>query len=355
MRRLFDFIRKNERELASAALVIGFIFDSFTLRRVDFLIENLVFIGYLSLAALSISLLHVLQDDRRERIRRIRSLLGIALQFSFGALFSGFLVFYSRSASFEHSWPLLLLILIVLIGNEFLRRYRSRLVFEISLFFFALLSYTIFLLPVLVKSLAVWVFLLSCFVSLALVFLFLAFLRLINKHLLLESIRSVFVSLALVLGTVCTLYFTNTIPPIPLSLIEAGVYHQVVREGDAYTVVGEERVWYEFFTPDTVHITPGEPLYVFAAVFAPTDLGINIVHHWERYSPTEDRWLSESRVSFPISGGRNEGYRGYSLKTAVPEGRWRVTIETPRRQIIGEVRFTVVHVDELPLLVTETK
>ena len=41
-----------------------------------------------------------------------------------------------------------------------------------------------------------------------------------------------------------------------------------------------------------------------------------------------------------IAGGRDGGYRGYSL-TTVNSGNWRVNIETERGQLIGRVKFKV--------------
>ena len=61
---------------------------------------------------------------------------------------SGFCVFYIRSASLTSSWPFLLAMAAVFIGNEYMRRYHARLVFSALLLFFALYSYAIMLVPV---------------------------------------------------------------------------------------------------------------------------------------------------------------------------------------------------------------
>ena len=53
-------------------------------------------------------------------------------------------------------------------------------------------------------------------------------------------------------------------------------------------------------------------------------------------------WISASRISFPIRGGREEGYRGFSQKSNVFPGSWRVYVETKDGQIIGRIRFDVV-------------
>ena len=355
MRELFVWIRRHEQRLATGALVVGFVFDYITLRRVDFLIENLIFTGYLSIAFLAIFFLHKTKDLKTEIIVRFQTIFALVLQFAFGALFSGFLVFYSRSASFEHSWPFLLIIALVLVMNEFLKRYRARLTYEMTLFFFALLSYSIFLIPVLVRALGTWVFLLSGAVSIVLLAGFSYVLFLAHRTAFLASMCAMIISCGLVFCSLQILYFTNLIPPIPLSFADGGVYHHIVREGNAYRVTREELTWRDKFLPDAIHLVPGNPLFIFSAVFAPTKLDTTIVHRWKYFNEETKRWQTEQTISFPISGGREQGYRGYSQKSVLREGKWKVSVETGSGQVIGEVRFKVVYVEKPPRVVTETK
>ena len=60
--------------------------------------------------------------------------------------------------------------------------------------------------------------------------------------------------------------------------------------------------------------------------------------------------MSRSRVVFSIVGGRDGGYRGYSLKTNMESGWWRVRVETTRGQVLGQAQFTVETVSSLPVL-----
>ena len=81
---------------------------------------------------------------------RTRTILVTVAQFALGCLLSGFCVFYIRSASIGASWPFLLFMAAIFIGNEYLRRYHARLVFSALLFFFSLYSYAILLVPVVI-------------------------------------------------------------------------------------------------------------------------------------------------------------------------------------------------------------
>ncbi|MCF1193471.1 DUF2914 domain-containing protein, partial [Mangrovimonas sp. AS39] len=65
------------------------------------------------------------------------------------------------------------------------------------------------------------------------------------------------------------------------------------------------------------------------------------------------KWVSGSKISFPIKGGRNEGYRGFSKKENVFSGKWRVDIETERGQVVGRVRFDIFIVDTAGVLETK--
>ena len=98
----------------------------------------------------------------------------------------------------------------------------------------------------------------------------------------------------------------------------------------------------------------GERAYVFSSVFAPTDLNTKIIHDWQYFHKAKGEWISVSKITFPINGGRSEGYRGFSIKSGVFEGRWRVDIKTERNQIIGRVRFDIETSGVTPSLKSKT-
>lgn len=350
-------------------MVGGFAVDNFTFGRIDRPAANLIFSGYLLLAAASIALLHALQSrmDRKSLQRqdqssevatenlsgppvsgRLHTLLPAASQFALGGLWSGFLVFYSRSAVLSASWPFLLVLTAVFVGNEIFRRYRSRLVFSALLLFFALYSYAIFVVPVLAGKIGSVIFLASG--ALATV-IFLVFLRLLDR---IGHPRYVQSRLLLYAGTVTILvamnlfYFTDVLPPLPLALANAGVFHSVKREGTAYSVITEPQpltVRLNLARP-TVHVAPGQSLAVYSAVFAPIKLTTRVSHCWRWFDPKRQRWTLQSTISFPIFGGRAGGYRGYTTKSAPRPGSWRVDIDTEDGRLIGRVAFEVVAVSQ---------
>jgi len=170
-------------------------------------------------------------------------------------------------------------------------------------------------------------------------------LRTVGRERLLKAWRGIVLGSAGVLAVINLFYFTNILPPLPLALSYAGVFHSVVKDGDAYRALAEPpsaNDWYGFAGGAPImRVRAGEPLSVYSAVFAPIQLKTNVVHVWRRYDETARMWRTESTVTFPIVGGREGGYRAYSNKSRPANGRWRVDIETAEGLLIGRVPFSV--------------
>lgn len=342
---LKQFFDKYERRISLAFLIGGFIFDNLTLQRVDFLLDNLVLLAYLVVVALGILLINL-------KAEKFSYLAPYAMQFAFGGLFSGYIVFYFRSASLTVSWPFLLMLAVFFIGNEFFRRRYELLAFHLAIFFVAVFSYSIFSLPVIFHRLGTDIFILSGLVSLAIAASLIYLIKKIAPERVAGHRALIFCVIGAIYLTFNLFYFTNIIPPTPLALKEAGIYQRVERVPDGYSILTEKRAWYEIFTRNRIHLPPGQPAYAYSAVFAPTKLESQIFHRWSFYDETRERWVEASRIGFTIVGGRDRGYRGYSVKENISPGRWQVDVITERGQIIGRMRFWIVVADTLPELRT---
>lgn len=352
-------IHKYERYLAPFTFLFGFILDTFTLRRIDLWLNHIIIISYLALAGAGIVVLNAYGSGRLrfKYLDIIIPFVPVAVQFGFGGLFSAFVIFYVKSAAFAKSWFFLLALVVLLVGNERFRRQYQRLVFQVSIYFTALFSYAIFALPVIFKKIGDLVFLFSGLASLGLVALFIALLKKVapqqtsqSKHLLLAYIGGIYLLFNF-------LYFTNIIPPIPLSLKESGVYHSIIAKDGGYEVTYENPPWYLFLnsTNPTFHWKQGKLIYSYSAVFAPAQINTLIFHRWYYYDKKQNSWIDRGTVHFPITGGRDGGYRGYSYKTDIKPGKWRVDITNSRGQILGRQTIRVVEVNEAPALKTEVR
>lgn len=346
MQSWLAWIPRYERQFSAAGMIAGFVTDNFMFRRVDLPNTQYVFIAYLVVAALSILVLHVINahSDPEAPRPRWQSVLPFASQFALGGLWSGFLIFYTRSAVLIASWPFLLVLAAIFIGNEAFKHYHSRLVFTATLFFFALFSYAIVTVPILVHRVGVFPFLLSGLAAIAVFIVFLWVLALFGAKAFAASKRQIAGGAAAVYALINVFWFTGVLPPLPIALARQGVYNMVKHVGDDYIGTAEQQPWYvNPAAPAVVHVSPGEPVYAYSAVFAPVRFTARIVHDWQHYDPRRRRWVSVSVVAYPMSGGRDGGYRGYTIKRSPQDGDWRVDISTGDGHLLGRVRFTLAH------------
>jgi hypothetical protein len=337
-------IRRYERHLSAVSMVGGFAFDNYYLDRVDHPLAQFALFAYVLAAIVSIGLVHFIESraELQGLLLKAHPLLVVTTQFSLGALWSAFLIFYGRSAVIAASWPFLLILAGILVGNEVFRKYQSRLAFTCTLLFFALFSYAIFMVPVVMRQMGPRTFLFSGAVAVAAFCLVLMVLWRLGPARMRSAWRGIAIGAAGVLVSINLCYFGGILPPLPLTLAKAGVFHSMMKTGDIYQAVTEPNSLLGAAGKQPImHVGPGESLSVYSAVFAPIQLRTNIVHIWQRYDENVG-WQTQSVVSFPITGGRDGGYRGYSTKSTPRRGRWRVDIATAEGLLIGRVRFSVM-------------
>ncbi len=333
------------RHFTSIALISGFVFDYFTLWRIDLFWEDLIFIVYLSICAVCIVFLTVYEGGMvtGKWADRGYAVSAFMLQFLLGGLFGRFFIFYSRSGSVASSWPFLLFLALLFAGNELLKKKYLIFSYRMTVFSIALFSFAIFYVPILMKEISEQAFLLSGGLTLILMGGLIFGLSYLVPKKIHESRVALYGGIGAVYVLINVLYFTNILPPLPLSLEDGGVFHNVSRAGSVYTATQEHQPWYVWFEryPE-IHLTSGERVYVFSAVFAPTDINTNILHEWQRYDEAKEAWITVSTISFSIVGGRDGGYRSYSFKEHTSPGLWRVNIRNQHGQLIGRIKFTIV-------------
>lgn len=347
--------KKYERLLLPGAILFGLVGDFITVRYINLSAVQIILSIHILLLGIWIAVIHseplALKENRIYRYVRLLAPLG--LYYSFGALFSMFLVLYSNSGSLFSGAPFLIIIAFLLIGTEVFKEQFKRLSVQVIVYFCAIFSYFILVVPYVIREIGSIVFLGSGIVSLLFVWMFLTLLQKVSstakerQMFLYKSVAGVFVFINI-------LYFTNSIPPFPLSLRDAGVYQEVAREPDGtYRALRHERTFFDILSPvDTILIGPSQTtLYMYSSIFAPTDLSTKAVHTWRRYG--DGRFRVMSRAEYPIVGGREGGYRGYTYTTHITPGLWWVTVETGGGKVIGGTMFRVVRTSESPSRVVD--
>ena len=353
MRRLLprsteELILWYERFISPISLLVGFAIDVTASQALELRTYGLVLLGYLLIASTAIFVLHAVERGRLRALLPVAQFLPVIAQFGFGGLFSGFVILYSKSASFATSWVFVVLLAALLLGNERFRKLYATLPVQVGILFVGLYSFSIFYLPIVFSSVGNQFFYLGGLVAFAGTALFMAAVAVFMPESWRESRTAAFKGVVGLYALITLLYVVNAIPPLPLALKDAGVFHSVVRDGAIYRVAYEPREWYEVYLRYETEFRrkAGDPVYVYTAVFAPTGITTGLVHVWQWYDPIKGEWVTHDKVPFPISGGRDGGYRGYTLQRTLPDCDWRVDVKTDYGRIVGRVRFSLTTTDE---------
>jgi hypothetical protein len=349
------FYKKYESFFMPALIIWGFIYHYITFKVIPITDVLYLVFGYLALATMTIIFMHVYDQGLiTHRLRYVRLFVPLLLQFTIGSMIGGVFIFYWFSGSIYVSWPFIVLVVVLIISMEFYKHYLEHPVVQFALYTFSAFLLLAVALPYFFTSISSVFFMLAGWISLFLVFGLVALLR--RSPAIKDRMYRIITACVLVFLTMNVFYFYNLIPPVPLSIRDAGVYHSVSRSGNDYVVEGEPRTLVQkLIYPNTIHLGPEERAYVYSSIYSPTDLDINIVHEWKYFDPGQRRWLSMSKISFHLVGGRQEGYRGYSYRTNLQAGTWRVFVETPGGQVLGRYEFDVEQVSQPPVLVQEIK
>ncbi len=326
----------------------SFATDLFVLTKLNLSQVQALFSVYLGIAVIASLVNHALakkndSEDATPFIKTISFITEFGAQFFIGGLLSGFLIFYTLSGSLYASWPFIVLLALVFLGNEFLRTYRSHLAFQTLLLYIATYAYLNAAVPIWLGTISVRLFLISNVIAAAALLIYLLLLWLIDQ----TRLQAVFViaveSCAVFTAIFILCYFSHLIPPVPLSLKEAGIYQSVVHDPlGSYELTGQTQPPWWDIRPRTQYVGNGDQLSAYTAIFAPTAFTTGVEHQWDWYDPTAQVWKTQSTIAFTLSGGRQNGYRGYTTKTNIIPGKWRVVVKTLQGQVIGSIRFNAV-------------
>ena len=343
--RTKSWFERNEKYLMMGFFAGGLIIDNLTLTRIDQLFDNLIILSYLFLAIFSIILISLAQTERAKkyasRLVNFSKYFPLASQFAFGGLFSAYIIFYTKSASWATSWIFLLIFFGIFIGNERFRKQYKEIDFQINILFVALFSFMIFFVPIIMKKMGDWIFVLSGILSLALIWLFTQFLSYFILKINYKRKRKITTRIIGIFVVFNLMYFLNIIPPIPLSMKEIGIYRNIEKTDNGNYLFEEAEVpWYSFGN-NFIKISKGS-VFVYSSVFAPTDLKTKIIYEWQRYDEQKSKWTKYGETNYPIMGGRGDGYRGYVYANNLKTGSWRVDIKTKSDLVIGRIKFEIV-------------
>ncbi len=344
--RFLTFIRKHQKYAPIIFFVGGFVWDSLTLGRIDRMYDRIVLCSYLTSLTVCLYLYNLAGDGKwkGKLIERYEEYFPLAIQFFLGGLSSAYVIYFSRSVSLTKTTAFFVILVILLFANELLKKRISNKYLQFSAYFFVNFTFLTFFIPVLIKEMNTSVFMISGFISLTITFALIIYIYAVSPSTRLEIhlIRM----LGLVTGIylmINAFYFFNLIPPVPLALQTGMAAHSIEKENDNYIVTYEKDAWYKFWRENRIQYSyhPGDNVFVFSSIFAPSELEKSISHRWKWFSPHTNQWEVIENIDFEITGGRDGGYRGYTYKSNMMDGDWRVDVITEEELVLGVIDFKI--------------
>ena len=323
----------------------GFFFDILTLGRIDNIL-NIISHGFFLVCTMALVIMQITEVTPRLNAGTFEKIFfsyqNDAIHFMLGALLNAFVIFYFKSGSLMNTFLLLLVLFGLLLLNEVEFFKKKGPTLKMILLTISLCSFFIYLLPVLIGRTGAGIFLASQFcagvVILALWQILLKFevdfTRLSNY--LLVPATSVIVIFSL-------LYAARIIPPVPLSLKQIGIYHNIERQNGDFILSHENPGWKFWFRGDQKFMArENDRIFLFSRIFAPGGFKDKLYFHFQ-IKDLQNKWQTTDRIPLIIVGGRDAGFRGYAYKQNYREGKWRALVETSEGLEIGRINFTVTN------------
>ena len=340
--------------MAAAFFAAGFVFDIFTTGRIDSWLTIAQQTAYLLIiTVLLVQMLlepeaPLLAPDAPRLKKWYYEYRSPVVHFLMGALLNLYAIFYFKSSSLLVSFGFLGFLVIVLLANELKRVKSLGLAFKFALLSLCLLSFFAYLLPVLVGSIGLVMFLASMLVGSLPLMAASWRIRAIAPDKFALARRQILVPLGCVVIGFLTFYVFRLIPPVPLSIPFIGVYHQVERVDAGFRLSHERPAWRLWHNGDQKFVAqPGDRVYVYFRVFSPTRFADQVQMRWHWKDPARG-WVLHDTIPIRIVGGREEGFRGYGFKANYQPGAWKVQIETTDGREIGRVYFELIPAPAAP-------
>jgi hypothetical protein len=142
-------------------------------------------------------------------------------------------------------------------------------------------------------------------------------------------------------------YYLGWIPPVPLSVKEVGVYHNIERNEEGNYKLFYERADWKFWLSGDQNFKAytGDKIYIFTRIFSPARFDDTLYLNWQLYDKKRG-WQSTDKIPIRVSGGRKSGYRGYAYKENFSDGEWRVLVETNDGREVGRLKFEIKSYDQ---------
>jgi hypothetical protein len=262
------------------------------------------------------------------------------VHFLLGALLNAFVIFYFKSGSLINTFLLVVILSTLLIANEIKFFKRRGPTLKVVLFTISLASFFIYLLPVLIGRISGDIFMASQFCTVTVILLLALVLLILGAELALIRAK-LLVPAASVIIIFTFLYAAQIIPPVPLSLKQIGIYHNIEKTPEGFVLSRLTPPWKFWAQGDQDFVArEGDIIYLFGRIFAPGGFRGKLFYNFQ-IKDESGRWRNTDKIPMTIVGGREEGFRGYAYKKNYHDGVWRALVETGDGREVGRISFTV--------------
>ena len=360
--------------------VAGFIFDIIFLDRIDGTLQLFQIISYTVILTILVRFT-ILEKGKLWGPQGIWlkywKYNEFVIHFLLGSLLNLYSIFYFKSASILASLIFFSAIIGLLLANEFLRVKRFQHLIIFILYYVCLVSFWMAYVPIALGFIGVVPFLLGLAAAGFTIWLFDLSLKKRTFHLvnLSPSSSSTIASLnpaqnsaspprterpALNIrrfnfragGSVILFflvsYFFQIIPPVPLSINFMGIYHDIKKESGKYQLTHYQPKWRFWENGDQNFLArEGDKIVSYVEIFAPHNFKDEVRFTW--YLKTKNGWVKQDSIPVTIVGGRDQGFRGYTIKQNYQSGDYRIVVETTDAREIGRIGVSVIKdLDILP-------
>ncbi len=346
--RFVSYYEKNEVKFDISFFLAGFIFDIFTLSDVDDPISIAQQVIYLLLIG-GILYLEFLNSVKPIEVgsrflKKIWDVRQLILHFFLGSLLSVYSLFFLKSSSLFSSLLFLLFISALMILNEIKSFQKSRVDLKIGLYVICVFCFFSMLIPVILGFVGIFPFILAVSLTAGVIY---GVYKLLKKQIADQNLlyKRLVAPSSTVLIVFVLFYILGWIPPVPLSVQNMGIYHMIEKNGDQY-MVSHENPWWRFWHKgdQDFQAQPGDKVYFFAQIFSPGRFDDSVILHWY-YKDPRAGWQSTDRIPMRVTGGRKNGYRGFSVKQNYSPGEWRISVETTDSREIGRIYFKITPIE----------
>lgn len=302
---------------------------------------------YLGLTWIALLALAIAIRERIVMLNRATKIEGYAYELlSFGiAFFSGSALSFAfvhsiRSAVLSVSWPLIVILVLIIIVNEIVSTHTFRFMLDLAMLVIASLFNALIIAPFFFGTENEHVFDLTILITSSVVFLYMYLLQTLSDTARAHAPKGYALTIGIPL--IITMLYSNSLIPT-LVVSQSGNIKQIMTTGsDTKTITGERSIAaFGGETFSTGDIDGASTMVFTSTLHAPAGMSIEVSHTWEHYDELSKTWTQKLHVvkTYTINDTREESMESRLDVDKDMKGTWRITTLLHEKQVMGRTTF----------------